>query len=502
MGARFILPLSFLLAASAASQENRAHPVVPGFERFGADDPVEGGRLLLGELNCVSCHKPDAAAADPVGVKRAPILTEAGSRLTADWIRAFIADPQKAKPGATMPRLEATPEEIDALAHFILSLKRAKPFEIWGGPAVKAKELFSRTGCTACHAPLDAPGLPGSVPLPDLHAKYTDAAALASFLFDPLAVRPSGRMPKLNLTQGEAMALAASFVGLPPREADNPPEDFPYMKFGVYEGSFSKMPDFDKLEPVSGGTTNRFDAKLSKKEENYAIRFHGYLEIPSDGIYTFYVHSDDGSLLRLGSTLVVNNDGIHGGQEQSGSISLKKGKHAFSVEYFQGGGGAELKVSMEGPGLSKREIPPKALSHSKRAPALSREQAVLEAAFTPDPELVKKGRALFETKRCSSCHGAELGIKGIAAKSMSDLKPEGGCLDGKPLDYSLRPDQAKALAAALKALPSMEKPTADRKIQRTMTKTSHTEFDQLACLRKSNTSRFHGHIKCETKAHS
>src|SRR5436190_11959478 len=133
---RAILPLPFLLLASVALAQD--HPVVPGFERFGTKDPVDGGRLLLGELNCVSCHQPDAAASEQVSLKKAPILTEAGSRLNIDWVRAFVADPQKTKPGTTMPRPDVSPDEAQALAHFVMSLQAAKPYEAWGGPAVKA----------------------------------------------------------------------------------------------------------------------------------------------------------------------------------------------------------------------------------------------------------------------------------------------------------------------------------------------------------------------------
>ena len=44
-------------------------------------------------------------------------------------------------------------------------------------------------------------------PLGDLAGKYT-VASLAAFLQDPLKVRPSGRMPGLNLTGTEASDLA------------------------------------------------------------------------------------------------------------------------------------------------------------------------------------------------------------------------------------------------------------------------------------------------------
>jgi mono/diheme cytochrome c family protein len=475
---RFSLLAALLVTASASAQDATPHPIVPGFERFGAADGAEGGRLLLGELNCVSCHKPDPATAEHFSVKKAPLLADAGSRLRYEWVRDFIGDPQKLKPGATMPQPTLTPAEMDALSHFILSLRRAKPLETWGGPAVKAKELFNRVGCSACHQPLDGPAIPGSVPLPDLKAKFSGAAPLAHFLADPLAVRPSGRMPKLNLTQGEAMALATHFVGLAPREPDAAGEVLPGMTYEVFEGSFSKVPDFDTLKPVASGVTDRFDPRLSKKEENFAIRFRGYLDLPQDGVYSFYTNSDDGSVLRIGTTLVVNNDGIHGGEEKSGSIALKAGKHAFSVGFIQGGGGAELRVAVEGP-KSKREIPATALSHPKTgAPRIREEAAPAESMFTPDPALVEKGRELFTVKRCATCHEGVPGTKALEFKPLSQIKSDGGCLGrpasaeataGRAPNYSLSPEQVRALSAAIREAASWAKPTPAQRVQRTMT---------------------------------
>jgi len=461
--------LILLCLPAAAPQEPKPHPIVPGFERSDAPESAESGRLLLGELGCVACHKPDAAAAEQLSLKKAPLLAEAGSRLSVDWIRAFVADPQKTKPGATMPRLEATAEEIDAISHFLMSLKRPKPFEAWGGPAAKAKELFNRAGCAACHDPLGGPAIPGSVPLPDLKAKYSSAAALADFLFDPHGVRPSGRMPKLNLTHADAMALATIFIGLPPKEAETVSEEAAGMRYDVFEGGFGRMPDFDALKPVRSGEAVRFDPKLSKKEENYALRFHGFLEVPADGIYTFHVHSDDGSILRIGRTMVVNNDGVHGGQEQSGSISLKQGKHGFMLGFFQAGGGAELRVAVEGPGIPRREIPAQALSHSKiPGPPTAPRAPSPAGAFVPDPALVEKGRLLFVSKRCASCHVATPNQKPLEAKPLAQVKTEGGCLAGTPLHYSLTPAQTRALSAAIGALAAMPKPDAALRIRRTM----------------------------------
>src|SRR4051794_24234922 len=94
-----------LIAAALYAGPARAHPIVPGFERFhtGPDaNPAIGGQLLLGELNCVSCH-----AAEGQAKKQAPILDAIGARAKISHLRKYISDPQAVKPGTTMPALFA-----------------------------------------------------------------------------------------------------------------------------------------------------------------------------------------------------------------------------------------------------------------------------------------------------------------------------------------------------------------------------------------------------------
>jgi hypothetical protein len=61
--------------------------------------------------------------------------------------------------------------------------------------------------------------------------------------------------------------------------------------------------------------------------------------------------------LYVNGSLVVDNDGLHGMLEKSGSINLLAGKHAIVVTYFEYGGGQGLIVSYSGPGISKKQIP-------------------------------------------------------------------------------------------------------------------------------------------------
>src|SRR6185312_7826698 len=95
-----------LIAASSRAADTPAkpadHPIVPGFERFhtGAGvDAAKGGRLLLGELNCVSCHRPETSQEPQLSRKQAPILDGVGARVRRSYLRKFLSDPHAIKPG-------------------------------------------------------------------------------------------------------------------------------------------------------------------------------------------------------------------------------------------------------------------------------------------------------------------------------------------------------------------------------------------------------------------
>ena len=79
--------------------------------------------------------------------------------------------------------------------------------------------------------------------------------------------------------------------------------------------------------------------------------------MPADGVYTFFVASDDGSRLLIGRDLVVDNDGLHVMREASGAIGLRAGYHPITVTCFNATGDHGLAVAVAGPGLDKRPVP-------------------------------------------------------------------------------------------------------------------------------------------------
>ena len=89
--------------------------------------------------------------------------------------------------------------------------------------------------------------------------------------------------------------------------------------------------------------------------------FFGYVDVPVDGLYTFFTTSDDGSSLYIDNILTVDNDGLHAAIEKSGIIGLKAGKHFIKGLYFQGPAGLTFTVSYQSNGIAKQTIPLSAL---------------------------------------------------------------------------------------------------------------------------------------------
>lgn len=119
--------------------------------------------------------------------------------------------------------------------------------------------------------------------------------------------------------------------------------------------------------PTSGalgtGVFSSFDVDALQNQEDpgdaetFSIRYSGYIQINTAGSYTFYTSSDDGSKLFIDGNQVVDNDGLHGTQERSGSISLTAGLHPITVLFFENSGGETLTVQYQGPSISKQNVP-------------------------------------------------------------------------------------------------------------------------------------------------
>ena len=109
--------------------------------------------------------------------------------------------------------------------------------------------------------------------------------------------------------------------------------------------------------------SDKIEVPATVKAPSFGIAYRGYIDVPSDGIYSFYLNCDDGGVLRIGNDITVNNDGNHSAQERSGQIALKMGAHPFALDFIEGGGGFTLKLRYSVNGSDPKEIPAGWLKH-------------------------------------------------------------------------------------------------------------------------------------------
>ncbi|MCA9040032.1 MAG: c-type cytochrome [Planctomycetaceae bacterium] len=431
------------LVSTLVSAAEPVAPLIPGYERFLEAEnrqSEQAGRILLGELNCLSCHKAQQEGLTSF-TKKAPILTGVGDRIRPEFLREYLKDPHRSKPGTTMPNVlnDTEVELVEPLVHFLASTGKG-PRPGFPSPAMagRGKKLFEEVGCIVCHQSPEenAEKLPHAVPLGKVDQKYT-IASLSQFLMDPLHVRPSGRMPALNLNDAEASQIASYLL----RDV----EGVPNLNFAYYEGGWEKLPNFDDLEPVEKGVAAEIDFKLARRKNDFGFRFESNFQVPKDGEYTFYLGSDDGSRLYINGKELIDYDGIHGHGTRSNKLNLSAGWHTFRVDYFERGGDESLVVEVEGPQLNRGPI----AMISSVDPAAQEELRLFEL----NQELAARGKEIFVTQGCADCHEMKIEEEPLFSKLVSrpfeSIHLNAGCLAEEPgsdvPQYRLSSQQRKEL---------------------------------------------------------
>jgi hypothetical protein len=156
-----------------------------------------------------------------------------------------------------------------------------------------------------------------------------------------------------------------TFTRTEPRPAIQTRDMAPGLQVDYFtsDSLWRQLPDFAALTPDTSVITQSIDHRLADRSEYFGLRFHGFIDVPTTGVYGFHLTSDDGSRLLIDGVAVVDNDGIHGARERSGHAALEAGMHSFQLLFFQGRGGLALELSLDGPEIQHQEIPSTMLFH-------------------------------------------------------------------------------------------------------------------------------------------
>ena len=167
------------------------------------------------------------------------------------------------------------------------------------------------------------------------------------------------------------------------------------LSYKYYQGSFTVLPNFTTLTPVSTGSTANVDISIRPAgvNDNFAFLWEGYIVLPTAGTYTFETVSDDGSKLYFnttysaGANALVNNDGLHAAISATGSVTVSAGTYPIAITYYEATGGESMQVYWTGPGIARQLIPNSAFTSTGTPPSTTNgiNFKYYEGAFTTLP---------------------------------------------------------------------------------------------------------------------
>ncbi len=131
----------------------------------------------------------------------------------------------------------------------------------------------------------------------------------------------------------------------------------PGLVCNYYKAFFKQVSLISKAKSDSTFMSNTISVPASVKAPSFAINYKGYIDIPADDIYSFYLTCDDGGVLKIADRVAVDNDGLHSAIEKNGQVALRKGLQPFDLNFIEGGGGFTLKLKYSINGSEPKEIP-------------------------------------------------------------------------------------------------------------------------------------------------
>ncbi len=209
------------------------------------------------------------------------------------------------------------------------------------------------------------------------NSSYTGTAAVTVYDHDPelrqkLVNIPGVSTPYVRLTISDIFDNSAAPVLITPTAATLQPatavsgtvSGLGYQYYEAASGvQWTAIPSFTSLTPALSGAVNWLDLTPRRRRTNYAFNYTGYIQSPTDGLYTFTLTSSHGSSLSIDGNVVVSNDGVHDILAATGTVGLKAGLHAINVQYFfasQNGDTPDsdsMSLSYQGPGIGPVTVP-------------------------------------------------------------------------------------------------------------------------------------------------
>ncbi|HEU0227974.1 MAG TPA: sulfatase-like hydrolase/transferase [Arachidicoccus soli] len=135
----------------------------------------------------------------------------------------------------------------------------------------------------------------------------------------------------------------------------------------IFRGNYPWLPQVATLKASSQGHSPLPDISLIKNEEDALLYCNGYILVPKDGQYTFYLNADAKAFLRIHDMQMIDADfNYQPGEQKHATVLLKAGLHPFRLYYYKKKEDkTNLNFEWSGPGIDKQTVAPNAFFRQK-----------------------------------------------------------------------------------------------------------------------------------------
>lgn len=161
--------------------------------------------------------------------------------------------------------------------------------------------------------------------------------------------------------QGDHGAVA--FRNLKITAFDSPLPALKDISYELYKGRFEKVPDFSELTPERKGQMEKLTANIRGADEQFLIRYKGFLEVESEGNFKFNLSAPGGA----GSLSVGDKQVIAASMGNlSGELQLAAGRHPIEILYAKVQDWVQPGIGLEvsGPGIRPVQLSDKTFTSS------------------------------------------------------------------------------------------------------------------------------------------
>ena len=196
----------------------------------------------------------------------------------------------------------------------------------------------------------------------------------------PLVFKDTTTLRTRAIADGKASPVSVfTFTKRAANHLTPAPATKPGLACEVREGiKLGTQPDLDDPMKWAGGKyefskskpsiATRIALPADVPKQMFSVGFTGFIEIPRDGLYTFFANADDECAVFIDDERIINITGRKvppdlGMTEHQGRRLLSKGLHKLRLDFVQMLDAYGLEVQWQGPGIARQPIAASYLKH-------------------------------------------------------------------------------------------------------------------------------------------